>query len=421
MASLCEGGNEPASSLKAICIIGRVLLYTVRYVPLQQNDGAAADKEQTGLLEAVAARERVQDMLAYSSCILSRRYAQYGNNVSVEGVGVEGKFGRVSTEFKAKTNPFPSNSTESYPAFARIGLRENPGENLNQITFPDRDSNPGHLVSRPDVLTVTPQYKLQTFKVLTKEDGWIRGATAREGPRPTSRLLASRPHTEAEVDDHPTRMEVSCGQHDDPPTVIAGIRNRISLPILLEDENLLTLMAYDEDLSAKFIFSEETTFQVNGIVNKQNVRIWGSENPHFILEAERDSSKVNLFCAVSKRKVYGQFLFQENIGIGMSYLDMLTDIIEDEEAVSKDEKGFSILSEKVELALKEMKNLKVTGVDGIPIELVKSFGENKNQILSLCNEIYEKGEWPEDFLETVLIPIPKKHNAEKCNEFSLSV
>ncbi|KAJ4443718.1 hypothetical protein ANN_05393 [Periplaneta americana] len=35
----------------------------------------------------------------------------------------------------------------------------------------------------------------------------IRGATAREGPRPTSRLLASRPHAETEVDDHPTRME----------------------------------------------------------------------------------------------------------------------------------------------------------------------------------------------------------------------
>ncbi|KAJ4427231.1 hypothetical protein ANN_24848 [Periplaneta americana] len=38
----------------------------------------------------------------------------------------------------------------------------------------------------------------------------IRGATAREGPRPTSQLLASRPHAEAEVNDHPTRMKVSC-------------------------------------------------------------------------------------------------------------------------------------------------------------------------------------------------------------------
>ncbi|KAJ4443997.1 hypothetical protein ANN_05786 [Periplaneta americana] len=51
----------------------------------------------------------------------------------------------------------PGSSTESYPAFAHIGLRENPGKNLNQITCPDRDSNPGHLVSQPDALTVTPQ------------------------------------------------------------------------------------------------------------------------------------------------------------------------------------------------------------------------------------------------------------------------
>ncbi|KAJ4440278.1 hypothetical protein ANN_08417 [Periplaneta americana] len=48
-------------------------------------------------------------------------------------------------------------NTDSYPAFARNGLRENPGKNLNQGTCPDRESNPGHLVSRPDMLTVTPQ------------------------------------------------------------------------------------------------------------------------------------------------------------------------------------------------------------------------------------------------------------------------
>ncbi|KAJ4443250.1 hypothetical protein ANN_04918 [Periplaneta americana] len=51
----------------------------------------------------------------------------------------------------------PGPSTESDPAFACIGLRENPGKNLNQVTCPDRDSNPGYLVSRPDALTVTPQ------------------------------------------------------------------------------------------------------------------------------------------------------------------------------------------------------------------------------------------------------------------------
>ncbi|KAJ4432791.1 hypothetical protein ANN_21430 [Periplaneta americana] len=47
-------------------------------------------------------------------------------------------------------------NTERYPAVARIGLK-----NLNQVTCPDRDSNPGHLVSRPDALTVA----LQVFEL----------------------------------------------------------------------------------------------------------------------------------------------------------------------------------------------------------------------------------------------------------------
>ncbi|KAJ4433055.1 hypothetical protein ANN_15312 [Periplaneta americana] len=51
----------------------------------------------------------------------------------------------------------PGSCTESCPAFAHIGLRENPGKNLNQVTCPDQESNSGHLVSRSDALTVTPQ------------------------------------------------------------------------------------------------------------------------------------------------------------------------------------------------------------------------------------------------------------------------
>ncbi|KAJ4426676.1 hypothetical protein ANN_26474 [Periplaneta americana] len=58
----------------------------------------------------------------------------------------------------------PGSSTESYPAFAHIGLRENPEKILNQVTCPDRDSNPGHLVSQPDALTVTPQEGLSSSK-----------------------------------------------------------------------------------------------------------------------------------------------------------------------------------------------------------------------------------------------------------------
>ena len=69
--------------------------------------------------------------------------------------------------------------------------------------------------------------------------------------------------------------------------------------------------------------------------------------------------------------------------------------IENETDISKDEEGFPILMQEVELAIKEMKNGKTTGVDGILIELVKCLGKGKQEILSLCNKIYNEGEWPE--------------------------
>ncbi|KAJ4431746.1 hypothetical protein ANN_20350 [Periplaneta americana] len=65
----------------------------------------------------------------------------------------------------------PGSCTESYPAFARIGLRENPGKNLNQVTCPDRDSNLGHLVSQPDALTIREDSQLTTEKSTTLHSG----------------------------------------------------------------------------------------------------------------------------------------------------------------------------------------------------------------------------------------------------------
>jgi len=46
-------------------------------------------------------------------------------------------------------------------------------------------------------------------------------------------------------------------------------------------------------------------------------------NPLTIIEDKRDSPKVNVFCAISKTKVYGPFFFNENTVNGRSYLEML--------------------------------------------------------------------------------------------------
>ena len=65
-------------------------------------------------------------------------------------------------------------------------------------------------------------------------------------------------------------------------------------------------------------------FHLSGKVNRYNVRIWRSENPHATLEVECDSPKLNVFCAVSKQTVYGPFIFEGQTVTGRRYLGMLT-------------------------------------------------------------------------------------------------
>ncbi|PNF14729.1 hypothetical protein B7P43_G08933 [Cryptotermes secundus] len=79
----------------------------------------------------------------------------------------------------------------------------------------------------------------------------------------------------------------------------------------------------DETFISRLIFSDEATFHLSGTVNRHNVRIWGTEQPHETVEHERDSPNVNVFSAVSQDKVYGPFFFEGNIVTGQTYPDML--------------------------------------------------------------------------------------------------
>lgn len=78
-----------------------------------------------------------------------------------------------------------------------------------------------------------------------------------------------------------------------------------------------------ETLMSKLIFSDESTFHMCGTVNRHNLRIWGTGNPHSVVEHYRDSPKVNVFCAMSSSRVYGPFFFTEKTITGVVYLDML--------------------------------------------------------------------------------------------------
>src|SRR6218665_2194556 len=89
----------------------------------------------------------------------------------------------------------------------------------------------------------------------------------------------------------------------------------------------------------------------------------------------------------------------------------------EEEPQSEDVMGPDFLKDKILAAIGEIKNNKAEGIDNIPIEMLKTFGEKAmKELVQLCKEIYNTGVWPEDFLQTVMVPLKKKPNAMTCED-----
>ncbi|KAJ4442691.1 hypothetical protein ANN_04280 [Periplaneta americana] len=191
MAGLCEGSSEPPGSLKTICkkndaetdqkekkemagslsekklsneectrrngerrrLRGRrryPMIDDIKRVKVTRSETAVTEMKQPGATNRPATGQRGSS---------GSKFACFS------GVALWRGFDSCLTDYMRLNDMKvinagemnPGSSTESYAAFARIALRENPGKNLNQVTCPDRDSNLGHLVSQPDALTFTPQ------------------------------------------------------------------------------------------------------------------------------------------------------------------------------------------------------------------------------------------------------------------------
>src|SRR6218665_2267956 len=92
--------------------------------------------------------------------------------------------------------------------------------------------------------------------------------------------------------------------------------------------------------------------------------------------------------------------------------------VEEENEVSLEAQGPSLLESKIRMAIKEMKNKKSTGIDNISPEMIKSLGEKATEeLVLLCKHMYNKGEWPDDFSKSIVVPIEKKAIATECGDF----
>lgn len=88
----------------------------------------------------------------------------------------------------------------------------------------------------------------------------------------------------------------------------------------------------DDGFLKSVVWSDEANFFLNGWVNKQNTRFWGSANPQKIIEVAKFSRRITVFVAVGYNFLLGPYFFEDGDGKpinvnGENYCAMLSDFL----------------------------------------------------------------------------------------------
>ena len=68
-------------------------------------------------------------------------------------------------------------------------------------------------------------------------------------------------------------------------------------------------------LAKKICFSDAANFDLGGYVNKQNCRIWGTENPHAYIGKPTHPKRVTVWGGFWSRGIIGPFFFENEQSI----------------------------------------------------------------------------------------------------------
>ena len=72
-----------------------------------------------------------------------------------------------------------------------------------------------------------------------------------------------------------------------------------------------------------------------------------------------------------------------------------------------------ILECEVKWALESITTNKSSGGDGIPVELFQILKDAVKVLHSLCQQMWKTQQWPQDWIRSVFIPIPKEGNVKE--------
>ena len=76
------------------------------------------------------------------------------------------------------------------------------------------------------------------------------------------------------------------------------------------------------------------------------------------------------------------------------------------------------LRSEVQRAIRDTANRKSTGPCDVPVKLFKAEGDTVvDKLHQICLGLWETGDWPEDWTESVFIPLLKKGDLKQCSNY----
>ena len=102
---------------------------------------------------------------------------------------------------------------------------------------------------------------------------------------------------------------------------------------------------------------------------------------------------------------YTEELYQKDLHNPDNHNGVITDLQPD------------ILECQLKGALERITTNKVSGGNGIPVELFQILKDDAVKVLSICQQIWKTQQWPQDWKRSVFSPIPKKGNAKECSNY----
>lgn len=92
-------------------------------------------------------------------------------------------------------------------------------------------------------------------------------------------------------------------------------------------ENMMERIVQNPNFQSLIVFSDESTFQLNGEVNRHNCRYWSNENPHWLRENHTQyPQKLNVWAGIFRDRIVGPFFIDGNLD-GPRYLELLQEQI----------------------------------------------------------------------------------------------